>query len=208
LEQVLEAPLVMRGEEGQYGTRARFVRVAQQRVCDVGDEAKVGLPQHPSKLRGDGQLGISDARVVERPPDQRLDEALRERRVRRALRASQHDHDRRAVLEAVVEELFGEGMVAGVVREALHVLRRAERADAGPCPALELSHELVRHHRAKERLLVRKVAVQIANGGAGALRDRSHTSAFVAALRKRRPRRGHERVPNMVFGRLTHQKRM
>jgi len=109
----------------------RFVRELAQCLGHSGNEARIGVAQDEAQLGRGPELGVGDARVVERPLHQFFDEVVAERGERRAFGPRQHHHHRRAVLQTIVEQVAGQRVVFGVRAELAHVFGRAERAHAG-----------------------------------------------------------------------------
>lgn len=195
------------GEKSDHVASARLVGEAAERVRDGRNEALVGLAQDPPELRGPAKSPVRTLPVLERPARHFLDEVRGERRVRRALCPRQNDHDRGAVLKAVIEQVASEGVVARAWSQLLHVLCFAHGAHASARPALQLRHQVWRYDSSKQQLLARKVLVQIAHGRARALGHVRHAGRGVAELCDRLRRRCDERLANMVFRDLSHDKR-
>ena len=94
-------------QQGDHGASAELVREFLQCIGDARHEAFVGVAEREAELGRGLELGVGEARVVERPLQQLYDEIAPERGKGRALRASQHDDHGGAVAQAVVEQLSG-----------------------------------------------------------------------------------------------------
>jgi hypothetical protein len=102
-EQAFQASLVVGGEQADDCARFSLVRKLVQCLGYRGDEAGVGMAQYETQLGRDPQAGVGRARIIERPLQQLLDKIAGERSERRTLGAREHDHDRAAVGQAIVE---------------------------------------------------------------------------------------------------------
>jgi hypothetical protein len=203
-EQALEAALVSGREESDHSSGARFVGEFVQRRRDRRHEALVGAAQHELQLRRRSKRRVGQARVLERPRHQLLDELGGKRGVPSALCSrQQHDHGR-TMLETEVEQLTGQRVVRGARRQLRHVGSSPEREHAGSRALPELANELRGNGGVEQLLLARKILVQVADGRARALGDTGHGRGLVARLSEARRSRRHEPVAHVLFRNLGH----
>jgi hypothetical protein len=152
------------------------------------------------------ERGVGNAGVVERPAQHFFHEIALERRERRAFGAREHDHDCRAVGEAVVEQVAGQRVVLGVRAQLAHVFGGAESAHAGARTFLQLGHQLDRNCGLEQLLLTRKVFVQVADRRAGARRHVGHGGRLEAELREGCCCSSRKSLAHVLFGDLDHIK--
>ena len=193
---------MLSGDQRDHRASLGFVGVLAQRVGQGGNEARIGVTQHEQKLGRALQGRVRDARVVERPLDELVDEIMLERSERRALGAREHDHDRRSVLQAVVEQLSRKRVVLGGGSQLAHVFGAAQGAHARPRPPHQLLHQLRLNGGVEQLVFAAEVFVQVADGGAGPRGHVGHGGFVVTQLGEGAGRSRHERVANLRLAHL------
>jgi hypothetical protein len=115
-EQALQASLMVGGELGDHAAHALLLGEAQQCGRDMAQEGSVGARQHEAQLCRRLQRRVGVLGVFERPADQLVHELRGKSRERRAVAARKQDHDGVSMLQAVVEQVACQHVIARLAR--------------------------------------------------------------------------------------------
>jgi hypothetical protein len=196
--------LVMCGEKERCRSDLVVTSVRRQCIGDGGEVSPVDPVEREPERARDANARPCPAHVPEGPVHELASEVSLERRERRPAGLPEQDDDALSALEAPVEQLGRQHVIAGVALQRADLADGTERLDLLVRPPLQLRRKFLREDGREERLLALEVPVDVPRRDACPLRDRRDRRALVSNLREERRRRCEDLVPHAFLQTLRH----
>ncbi len=184
------------------GTRAH----RGEGLGELREERRIDAPQRGAELRIHDQARIGALRVAEGVLGEPDREPLGEPLVTRSFRATEENHHPSPRLDAELDHLAREHVIASVTRRAERFPLVPERGDLAAREAHHPFDQCVRKHLGEQRLFSREVPINVARRDRRSLRHTSHPDRRDPFFRKELLRRRDNPSPHVFFGSLSHPK--